>query len=262
MSIGSSSGSALPLAPRLELYRPFAAHAVGFPIVTLGFRVKSLLSSWRMRIRRREVRRQNDFYEKVLADAVPQPMEERRHFISSQHYTSLVEAQQQDALDYADVPIADAVPQSEERGGREQPLPILAGSTNNATNSGLPSSVASVLAPTKRNPSHRSTQQQLLPATKPSVSAAACSVVAANGQQSTAHKRTTKMGCWRSLNTNNLATQSNHTENGVAGRKRETQKRPTSFSYGNEPLGERAKMMRVAPMFDDFSDQTVEVHHC
>lgn len=41
--IGSTSSStpSLTLSPRLELYRPFAAHCIGFPVVTLGFRVKS-----------------------------------------------------------------------------------------------------------------------------------------------------------------------------------------------------------------------------
>jgi len=193
-----------------------------------------------MRIRRREVRRQNDFYEKVLADAVPQSMEERRHFISSQHYSSLAEAQQQDAIDYADAAISDVVPQSEDR-IREQPMPLLIGPTNTSQPSAIASSA---LAPTKRNLSHKSTQQ-LLPATKTSVLTSTCSVVA-NGQSSTAHRRTTKAtGCWRSLNTNNLASHSNHTENGVAGRKREHAKRPSSFSYGNEPLGEEMGWRRI-----------------
>uniref|UniRef100_A0A915DGU2 Uncharacterized protein n=1 Tax=Ditylenchus dipsaci TaxID=166011 RepID=A0A915DGU2_9BILA len=98
VSVGSASGSSPPpsLSPRLELYRPFAAHCLGFPIVTLGFRVKSFFSKWRMRVRKEEVMRQNEFFERILASAVPSTFEDRRHFISSRHYLDL----EQDAIDY------------------------------------------------------------------------------------------------------------------------------------------------------------------
>ncbi|KAL3077005.1 hypothetical protein niasHT_035839 [Heterodera trifolii] len=86
VSIGlsaNSSSSSSTSSTRLELYRPFAAHCIGFPVVTLGFRVKSFFSNWRMRVRREEVKRQNEFFERLLADAIPTPFENRKHFISS-----------------------------------------------------------------------------------------------------------------------------------------------------------------------------------
>ncbi|KAF7623577.1 hypothetical protein Mgra_00010134 [Meloidogyne graminicola] len=144
VSVGSPSSSASSTSPRLELYRPFAAHCIGFPVVTLGFRVKSFFrgifdlfeklhmrwesplnlieslrififityfglfitylggiiifiynnifkywGNWRMRIRRDEVRRQNEFYERILADALPASFENRKHFISSRSHFSI-----------------------------------------------------------------------------------------------------------------------------------------------------------------------------
>ncbi|KAI3413743.1 Transmembrane protein 57 [Globodera pallida] len=96
LSGGSSSSSASPSSTRLELYRPFAAHCIGFPVVTLGFRVKSFFSNWRMRIRREEVMRQNEFFERLLADAIPTSFESRKHFISSRSHLSI----DQDVFDY------------------------------------------------------------------------------------------------------------------------------------------------------------------
>ncbi|KAI1712824.1 macoilin family domain-containing protein [Ditylenchus destructor] len=97
VAVGAGSGSSPPpsLSPRLELYRPFAAHCLGFPVVTLGFRVKSFFSKWRMRVRKEQVMRQNEFFERILASAVPCNFEERRHFISSRHYLDL----EQDAIE-------------------------------------------------------------------------------------------------------------------------------------------------------------------
>ncbi|KAF7637489.1 hypothetical protein Mgra_00003004 [Meloidogyne graminicola] len=97
VSVGSPSSSASSTSPRLELYRPFAAHCIGFPVVTLGFRVKSFFSNWRMRIRRDEVRRQNEFYERILADALPASFENRKHFISSRSHFSI---EQQETFDF------------------------------------------------------------------------------------------------------------------------------------------------------------------
>nr|CAD2143297.1 unnamed protein product [Meloidogyne enterolobii] len=89
VSVGSPSSASSTSSPRLELYRPFAAHCIGFPVVTLGFRVKSFFSNWRMRIRREEVRRQNEFYERILSDALPASFENRKHFISSRSHFSM-----------------------------------------------------------------------------------------------------------------------------------------------------------------------------
>jgi len=55
----------------LDLCRPFAAHCIGYPVVTLGFGVKSYLS-YRMRLRKqREVAKVNDFYFDLLQKALP-----------------------------------------------------------------------------------------------------------------------------------------------------------------------------------------------
>jgi hypothetical protein len=48
-----------------------------------------------MRIRREEVRRQNEFYERILADAIPTSFENRKHYISSRSHLSM---EQQEAL--------------------------------------------------------------------------------------------------------------------------------------------------------------------
>jgi hypothetical protein len=48
-----------------------------------------------MRIRREEVRRQNEFYERILADAIPTSFENRKHFISSRSHLSI---EQQEAI--------------------------------------------------------------------------------------------------------------------------------------------------------------------
>lgn len=55
----------------LDLCRPFAAHCIGYPVVTLGFGFKSYVS-FRIRQRRqREVRKENQFYMNLLAQALP-----------------------------------------------------------------------------------------------------------------------------------------------------------------------------------------------
>ncbi|XP_026463093.1 macoilin-1 isoform X3 [Ctenocephalides felis] len=60
----------LPL--HLDLCRPFAAHCIGYPVVTLGFGFKSYIG-YRMRQRRqRDVAKENDFYLQILQQALPQ----------------------------------------------------------------------------------------------------------------------------------------------------------------------------------------------
>ncbi|BES92042.1 Transmembrane protein [Nesidiocoris tenuis] len=55
----------------LDLCRPFAAHCIGYPVVTLGFGFKSYVS-YRIRQRRqREVRKENGFYMNLLSQALP-----------------------------------------------------------------------------------------------------------------------------------------------------------------------------------------------
>jgi hypothetical protein len=56
----------------LDLCRPFAAHCIGYPVVTLGFGFKSYVS-YRMRLRKqKEVAKENEFYLELLQKALPQ----------------------------------------------------------------------------------------------------------------------------------------------------------------------------------------------
>lgn len=55
----------------LNLCRPFAAHCIGYPVVTLGFGFKSYLS-YRIRVRKqKDVQNENDFYIQLLQKALP-----------------------------------------------------------------------------------------------------------------------------------------------------------------------------------------------
>ncbi|XP_062866131.1 macoilin-1 [Trichomycterus rosablanca] len=53
------------------LCRPFAAHCIGYPMVTLGFGFKSYVS-YKMRLRKqKEVQKENEFYMQLLQQALP-----------------------------------------------------------------------------------------------------------------------------------------------------------------------------------------------
>ncbi|XP_023223077.1 macoilin-1-like isoform X2 [Centruroides sculpturatus] len=55
----------------LDLCRPFAAHCIGYPVVTLGFGFKSYIG-YRMRLRKqKEVAKENEFYIQLLQLALP-----------------------------------------------------------------------------------------------------------------------------------------------------------------------------------------------
>lgn len=55
----------------LDLCRPFAAHCIGYPVVTLGFGFKSYVG-YRMRLRKqKEVAKENEFYMQLLHQALP-----------------------------------------------------------------------------------------------------------------------------------------------------------------------------------------------
>lgn len=59
----------------MDLCRPFAAHCIGYPVVTFGFGFKSYVG-YRMRQRRqREVAKENDFYMQLLQQALPAQQE-------------------------------------------------------------------------------------------------------------------------------------------------------------------------------------------
>jgi hypothetical protein len=55
----------------LDLCRPFAAHCIGYPVVTLGFGCKSYVS-YKLRLRKqKEVQKENEFYFQLLQQALP-----------------------------------------------------------------------------------------------------------------------------------------------------------------------------------------------
>ncbi|XP_006569760.1 macoilin-1 isoform X5 [Apis mellifera] len=55
----------------LDLCRPFAAHCIGYPVVTLGFGFKSYIG-YRMRQRKqKDVAKENEFYLQLLQQALP-----------------------------------------------------------------------------------------------------------------------------------------------------------------------------------------------
>ncbi|GLV45993.1 uncharacterized protein CBL_13442 [Carabus blaptoides fortunei] len=55
----------------MDLCRPFAAHCIGYPVVTLGFGFKSYVG-YRMRQRKqRDVAKENEFYMQLLQQALP-----------------------------------------------------------------------------------------------------------------------------------------------------------------------------------------------
>lgn len=55
----------------LDLCRPFAAHCIGYPVVTLGFGFKSFIG-FRMRKRKqRDVAKENEFYMQLMQQALP-----------------------------------------------------------------------------------------------------------------------------------------------------------------------------------------------
>lgn len=59
----------------LDLCRPFAAHCIGYPVVTLGFGFKSYVG-YRIRQRKqREIAKENEFYMQLLQQALPKEEE-------------------------------------------------------------------------------------------------------------------------------------------------------------------------------------------
>ncbi|XP_052869380.1 macoilin-1-like [Anopheles cruzii] len=57
--------------PHLDLCRPFAAHCIGYPVVTLGFGFKSYVGYCIRQRKQREVAKDNDFYMQLLQEALP-----------------------------------------------------------------------------------------------------------------------------------------------------------------------------------------------
>ncbi|ESO94855.1 hypothetical protein LOTGIDRAFT_232281 [Lottia gigantea] len=72
----------------LDLCRPFAAHCIGYPVVTLGFGFKSYIS-YRLRLRRQKVvQKENDFYTQLLSQSLPPELQ----------YTNNITTEKQKAL--------------------------------------------------------------------------------------------------------------------------------------------------------------------
>lgn len=60
----------------LDLCRPFAAHCIGYPVVTLGFGFKSYIG-YRMRQRKqKDVAKENEFYMQLLRQALPPELQQ------------------------------------------------------------------------------------------------------------------------------------------------------------------------------------------
>ncbi|KAG8235136.1 hypothetical protein J437_LFUL012333, partial [Ladona fulva] len=70
----------------LDLCRPFAAHCIGYPVVTLGFGFKSYLG-YRMRQRRqKDVAKENEFYIQLLQQALPIEQHTQTQNLQQQHH--------------------------------------------------------------------------------------------------------------------------------------------------------------------------------
>ncbi|XP_043491169.1 macoilin-1 isoform X2 [Polistes fuscatus] len=68
----------------LDLCRPFAAHCIGYPVVTLGFGFKSYVG-YRMRQRKqKDVAKENEFYLQLLQQALPVEQQTSLQQIQSQ----------------------------------------------------------------------------------------------------------------------------------------------------------------------------------
>lgn len=69
---------------RLTLYRLFASHALGFPLVTLSFRLKTFLSNWLYERCRNEVQKKNEVFDRILTEALPAIYEgKKRHELNT-----------------------------------------------------------------------------------------------------------------------------------------------------------------------------------
>ncbi|XP_067945917.1 macoilin-1-like isoform X2 [Watersipora subatra] len=68
-------------APRsfnMDLTRPFAAHCIGYPVVTLGYGIKTAATESLRRRTRQKVKKSNHFYHHLLQEALPIELQESR----------------------------------------------------------------------------------------------------------------------------------------------------------------------------------------
>lgn len=74
----------------IDLCRPFAAHCIGYPVVSLGFGVKSYIS-YKFRLRRqKEVQAENQFYVQLLEQALPEDCRASKNEKESDSYSKAV----------------------------------------------------------------------------------------------------------------------------------------------------------------------------
>ncbi|KAG5443999.1 Macoilin [Clonorchis sinensis] len=59
------------LSHSIYLFRPFAAHSIGYPVVCMGFSIKRYLDIRHRKFKKMDVRRQNCLYFRILRDALP-----------------------------------------------------------------------------------------------------------------------------------------------------------------------------------------------
>ncbi|XP_064628490.1 macoilin-like [Lineus longissimus] len=83
----------LPL--HLDLCRPFAAHCIGYPMVTLGFGFKSYVS-YKMRVRKqKDVQKDNEFYVQLLQQALPPEQQNAANAEKAKALTSKTSSQEE-----------------------------------------------------------------------------------------------------------------------------------------------------------------------
>ncbi|KAJ1522174.1 hypothetical protein ONE63_002484 [Megalurothrips usitatus] len=79
----------------LDLCRPFAAHCIGYPVVTLGFGFKSYVG-YRMRQRKqKDVAKENEFYMQLLRQALPPELQQQQLQQQRQQQSQSPQPQQQ-----------------------------------------------------------------------------------------------------------------------------------------------------------------------
>lgn len=75
---------------RLALYRIFASHSLGFPLVTFGFRFKNIISDWLYEKKREDVQKKNEIFDKILTEAIPMVYEgKKRHEFNTRQHLAL-----------------------------------------------------------------------------------------------------------------------------------------------------------------------------
>ncbi|XP_071957097.1 macoilin-1-like [Antedon mediterranea] len=83
----------------LDLCRPFAAHCIGYPVVTLGFGFKSYVG-YKMRLRKqKEVEKENEFYMQLLHQALPQEQQQQQQQATTEKPKAILSTTKSDEKD-------------------------------------------------------------------------------------------------------------------------------------------------------------------